>query len=70
MALRIQVLPVPWDMHKNVADLNRLMESESAPLDNWITPNTKTGPNDVRFRQVLLYIHYTYHILYHLLLSA
>ena len=37
MALRIQVLPVPWNMHKNVAGLNRLMESESAPLDNWIT---------------------------------
>ena len=35
MALGIQVLP--WDMHKNVVGLNRLMESEPAPLNNWIT---------------------------------
>ena len=37
MALRTQVLPVPWGMYKNVAGLNRLMESEPSPLDNWIT---------------------------------
>jgi hypothetical protein len=26
-----------WDMHTNVARLNRLVGSQSPPLDNWIS---------------------------------
>ena len=32
MKLEIQVLP--WDRHKNVVELNQLLESQTSPLDN------------------------------------
>jgi hypothetical protein len=35
MTLKIQDLT--WDRHKNVAGINRLIESQSSPLDNWIS---------------------------------
>jgi hypothetical protein len=35
MMLELQVLP--WDRHKNMTGLNRLMASQPFPLDNLIT---------------------------------
>ena len=35
MTLKIQDLT--WDRHKHVAGINRLIESQSSPLDNWIS---------------------------------
>jgi hypothetical protein len=37
MTMEIHVLT--WDYHKHVAELNRLMESQSSPLKNWISKN-------------------------------
>ena len=35
MTLKLQVQP--WDRHKNVAMLNRLMGSQPSPLDSWMS---------------------------------
>jgi hypothetical protein len=37
--LEIQILA--WDRHKNVVELNWLMESQSSSLDNWISYGIK-----------------------------
>ena len=36
---------LPWDRHKNLAGLNRLMGSQPSPLDNWIS-NSNIWTND------------------------
>jgi hypothetical protein len=43
--MAIYIPPVSiWDRHKNMAELNRLMESQPLPLDNWISKgNTYTN---------------------------
>ena len=38
MMFETQVLA--WDSNKNVAGQNRLMRSQNAPFDNWITNDT------------------------------
>jgi hypothetical protein len=36
--MAIYIPPVStWYRHKNMAELNRLMESQPLPLDNWIS---------------------------------
>jgi hypothetical protein len=43
MVFEIQVLD--WDMHKNVAVLNRLMGFQPSTCDNWISNDDDTDIN-------------------------
>jgi len=37
MTYDIEIQALAWNRHKNVTELNQLLEAQLSPLDNWIS---------------------------------
>ena len=58
MTYDIEIQALAWNRHKNVTELNQLLEAQLSPLDNWISNGNKlTIKNLHRFTSTHLITH-------------